>query len=210
MRRSRPKGPKIRDSPHHATPQKIFYVAKNLGLDNTRKVCNTIATRKRAKKLMAYIEITSAKSLFPSQKIITENTKELFLDRLQEGFTFSSAAKALSLGPRQLKELLAKHLSEIDIKEAMRVGAEVLVDDASEALKFADSKEDIEKAKALAQHYRWLASKLNPAKFGDSIKVDGNKAPSYEFIVNIAAPQNTSRVPQIIDTQGVVLEIPQI
>jgi len=160
---------------------------------------------------MAYIEITSAKSLVPSNKIITETTKELFLDRLQEGFTLSSAAKALSLSPRQLKELLAKHLLETELKEAMRVGAEVLVDEAGESLKLADGKEEIEKAKALAQHNRWLASKLNPAKFGDSIKVDGNKAPSYEFIVNIAAPQTqNNRVPQIIESEAVMLEIPQI
>lgn len=159
---------------------------------------------------MAYIEITSAKSLFPTQKTITETTKEIFLDRLQEGFTLSSAAKALSLSPRQLKELLAKHLLESEIKEAMRVGAEVLVDDAGEALKLADGKEEIEKAKALAQHYRWLASKLNPAKFGDSIKVDGNKAPSYEFIVNIGNAQLPNRAPKIIDTDPVILEIPQI
>lgn len=75
----------------------------------------------------------------------------------------------------------------------MRIGAEVLVDEASEALKNAADKEEIDKAKALAQHYRWLASKLNKALYGDAVKVDGNIAPSYSFLLNIAAP-NTSAI----------------
>jgi hypothetical protein len=113
---------------------------------------------------------------------------EDFLLRVQEGYTLSAAARFLSLSQRQLKEILQKHVTEQQLKEALRIGAEVLVDAASESLRTAIEKEEIDKAKALSQHYRWLAAKLNPRMYGDAIKVDGNIAPSYELIVNIAQP----------------------
>lgn len=124
----------------------------------------------------------------PAQKTITPNTVELFLHKVQEGFSLSAAARALALNQSQLKELIQKHVSELQLKEAMRIGAEVLIAEASDALKNASEKEEIDRAKALAQHYRWLASKLNAKMYGDSIKVDSNAAPSYELIVNITAP----------------------
>lgn len=137
---------------------------------------------------MAFTKHTIGLDIKPSVKFITANTVDLFLLKIQEGFTLSAAAKALSLSHAQLREILQKHVSESALKEAMRIGAEVIIAEASYALKYASDKEEIDRAKALAQHYRWLAAKLNAKMYGDSIKVDGNTAPSYELIVNISPP----------------------
>lgn len=139
---------------------------------------------------MAFQKITLGvnKALTPQLKIITPLTTELFLHQVQDGRTLSAAAKALSLTATQLREMIDKHISEHELKKAMRLGAEVLVDEAGEMLKMADSKEDIEKAKAIAQHYRWLASKLNKVQYGETTKVEQAVAPSYEFNIHLAPP----------------------
>lgn len=137
---------------------------------------------------MGFQKILMGANAAPSTKVITPTTVELFLHKVQEGYTLTASARALSLNQSQLKELIQKHILETELKEAMRIGAEVLINEAGEAIKNASDKEEIDKAKALAQHYRWLASKLNAKLYGDAIKVDGNVAPSYEFIVNLFPP----------------------
>lgn len=161
----------------------------------------------RAVPTMGYIKLSRGVELTPSQKIITQNTVDLFLLKVQEGFTLSAAGRALSLSQAQLKELLQKHVLETQLKEAMRIGAEVLIDEASEAIRTASNREEIDQAKALAQHYRWLAAKLNAKMYGDAIKVDGNIAPSYEFIVNIPQLAPTEKLingktPNVIEHTG--------
>ena len=154
----------------------------------TRIPYETLALPPLPKPNMAFTKHTLGLDVKPAIKTITANTVDLFLLKVQEGFTLSAAAKSLSLSHAQLREILQKRVSEASLKESMRIGAEVIIAEASDALKYASDKEEIDRAKALAQHYRWLAAKLNAKMYGDSIKVDGNAAPSYELIVNISPP----------------------
>lgn len=144
---------------------------------------------------MAYIKLTTAlTSLAPCVKIITTNTVELFLHKIQEGYTLAGAARALSLNQKQLKELTDRHIIESELHAAMKMGAEVVLDEATQSLRLASEPFELEQAKALAQHFRWLASKLNKKQYGDAVKVDQNVAPSYEFNINLLGNASASNI----------------
>ena len=131
---------------------------------------------------MPFIAIKIPLEVKPEVAEVSQSQIDLFLVKVQEGHTFSAAAKSLSIPSGQLRGLLSK-IGDAELTEAMRIGAETLVDKASTELEYADGKEEIDRAKALAQHYRWLAAKLNKSKYGDAIKVDGNanNGPTYQF-----------------------------
>lgn len=54
-------------------------------------------------------------------------------------------------------------------REARQLGASVLEEKAQQALEEADTAFKLQKARELAHHLRWKASKLNPRQFGDKL-----------------------------------------
>lgn len=72
-------------------------------------------------------------------------------------------------------------------KEAREISAESYADKAEQVLIMAESNGvEIQRARELAQHYRWMAGKRNPKKYGDRVDVttDGEKINSPVFVVN--------------------------
>lgn len=134
---------------------------------------------------MAFRKHTISVNVKPATAVISENTIQLFLSHVRDGFTLTGAAKAQAIKGVNLKILLEKIPKE-ELNEAMRIGAETLIDDASTCLRNAESKEEIEKSKALAQHYRWLASKLNKERYGDAQPKTTDDKPLYYFNLQIS------------------------
>lgn len=139
----------------------------------------------------------------PSNAIITQTTIDLFLSKVREGFSLSAAAKSLAIKGQAFVSLMEQVKKE-DLNKAMSIGAETLVDEAGEALKNADTKEEVEKAKALAQHNRWLASKLNREKYGEStVKTPGNEGQNYtfNFLLSGAVPVRDEKTIKTVSEQ---------
>lgn len=109
-----------------------------------------------------------------------ENSEiDKIVDLILEGKTYRAIALELKMPLSSLYSGIqsnAEHSARV--REALQFSANTFADKAEDVLSEADStKEEIMRAKELAQHYRWKASKRAPKVYGDKLDVttDGDK-----------------------------------
>jgi len=74
------------------------------------------------------------------------------------------------------------------VQESRRLSAQAFEEQAVEAITNAKDKLDLMKAKELAHHYRWKASKIAPKEYGDKLAVtdgEGNPLQAAAPVFNV-------------------------
>ena len=94
------------------------------------------------------------------------------VEYLLEGYSFRQIAEKLKVKLTTLHDFTQRSEHSARVREALEYSAQTFDDKAEEVLLTAEgTKEEIMRARELAQHYRWKASKRNPRRFGDKMDV---------------------------------------
>jgi hypothetical protein len=103
---------------------------------------------------------------------------DLIIDKIIDGETYRKIANDLGVGLSTLHDYLNKGEHSARTRGALDYSASTYADKAESTLIEAEgTKEELIRARELAQHYRWKAGKRAPKKYGDKIDVTSdNKA----------------------------------
>lgn len=111
-----------------------------------------------------------------------DNIVEMILD----GKTYREIAATLKCALTTLHDFTSKSEHHPRIREALEYSANTFDDQAEQVLKDAKGTlPEIQRARELAQHYRWKASKRNPARFADKIQTEHSGQVSIKQITGM-------------------------
>lgn len=101
------------------------------------------------------------------------------LDLFADGETFRAVAKKVGASTRTLNKFLTRKDNVEQYYAVLQESSDSYASMAEEALRNSPAdKIEIQRARELAHHYRWMASKRNPKRYGDKLdiesKVSGN------------------------------------
>lgn len=101
------------------------------------------------------------------------------LDLFADGETFRAVAKKVGVSTRTLNKFLTRKDNVEQYYAVLQESSDSYASMAEEALRNSPAdKIEIQRARELAHHYRWMASKRNPKRYGDKLdiesKVSGN------------------------------------
>lgn len=100
---------------------------------------------------------------------------EALCDRLEAGETQSAICKSIGVTKGSLRRWIA--LSDdrrAAVYEARVASAQAFDEMAESAIKDAKNSLGLSKARELAHHYRWRASKAAPKEYGDKVELSGD------------------------------------
>lgn len=103
---------------------------------------------------------------------------ETIVEMILQGDSYKTIAQKLNIGLTKLHEFTSNTNHSARVREALIISASTFDDKAEQVL--LDAKLDmveIQRARELAQHYRWKASKRAPRVYGDKLDLttDGEK-----------------------------------
>lgn len=103
---------------------------------------------------------------------------ETIVEMILQGDSYKTIAQKLNIGLTKLHEFTSNTNHSARVREALIISASTFDDKAEQVL--LDAKRDmveIQRARELAQHYRWKASKRAPRVYGDKLDLttDGEK-----------------------------------
>lgn len=97
---------------------------------------------------------------------------------IESGQSLTKIALAYGLGRTTLTDWVARDPDRsARVREARVASGEASADMAEQVLEAADTPFELAKARELASHYRWRASKTTPATYGDRVQVDTQRGP---------------------------------
>lgn len=92
-----------------------------------------------------------------------------------EGHSLTRIAQHVSVGKTTLLGWIAADPDRsARVREARRLSSESYADMAEDVLMQATTPVEVSRARELAQHYRWKASKMDPGQYGDKVQLDGS------------------------------------
>ena len=107
------------------------------------------------------------------KEILLENAEEV-IEMVRAAKTYEDIQKKFSVCADTVLKFFAESVHSARVREAQKESAEIISQKAEKVLleleKGCDTAE-IARARELAHHYRWLAAKKNPQRFGDSTKI---------------------------------------
>jgi len=109
------------------------------------------------------------------------------LEKLYQGSNLVDAAQALKVSITLLRSWLDNEGYWPRVEEATTLSSEGYLSAGQRLLKTADCKLDLDKAKALIEHARWMASKVNKPMYGTTDLPAAATTVSYVFNVNGSA-----------------------
>lgn len=116
------------------------------------------------------------------------------LDLFADGDAFRVVAKKMKVSTRTLNKFLSLPENHAHYKGVLQESSDSYASMAEEVLMNSPSdKIEIQRARELAQHYRWMASKRNPRKYGERLDLtsDGEKITAPPTIsINIINPED--------------------
>lgn len=105
-----------------------------------------------------------------AQKRLNEYGLDAICEELRGGETLTGIAKSLGIEPATIVNWIAADPQRSARTKIARSEAAALWDErAVVEIKAADDKFELDKARELATHYRWRASKLAPKEYGDRV-----------------------------------------
>ena len=114
---------------------------------------------------------------------------EAVLERIVEGKTFREMAAEFEVSISTLHAFLTKDEHSARTRAALALSSSQYAEKAElTLLEAVGTKEELSRAKELAQHYRWMASKRNPALFGEKVDVTSDNKPLVAPSIQIIAP----------------------
>jgi len=100
-------------------------------------------------------------------------TEEAILERIEDGENLSAIAASVGKNRSMLaKWLAAEENRSARARSSRQIAAQAWDELAQNTIETADDGFSLAKAKELAHHYRWRASKVAPKEYGDKIDVD--------------------------------------
>src|SRR5690554_5126868 len=94
------------------------------------------------------------------------------LDLFADGYAFRVVAKKMNVSTRTLHKFLSLPENQELYKGVLQESSDSYASLAEEVLINSPADRiEIHRARELAQHYRWMASKRNPKKYGDRMDV---------------------------------------
>jgi len=95
---------------------------------------------------------------------------------IEEGYTWQALAKHFDISITQLWFRINQDpIFSARAREARTTSADAIADKAEEVLKSAPNDPgELQRARELAQHYRWKSGKRNPKEYGDKVQQDVN------------------------------------
>lgn len=109
-------------------------------------------------------------------------------ERLFKGAMLLEVAEELGLPLTALHMWIENEGHEIEIEEAEVVSAEGYIIQGERLLKTAANKFDLDKARAMIEHGRWMASKKNKKTYGTTVQELGQGA-AVSYVFNISGNQ---------------------
>jgi hypothetical protein len=95
------------------------------------------------------------------------------LDLFSNGDPFREVARKMGVSTRTLHIFLNKDGNKDAYHAIMQESSDSYASKAEEVLMSAPAdKYELQRARDLAHHYRWMAAKRNPKKYGDKIDID--------------------------------------
>lgn len=114
---------------------------------------------------------------------------EAVLEAIVEGKTFRQMAADFEVSISTLHAFLTKDEHSARARAALALSSSQYAEKAELTLiEAVGTKEELSRAKELAQHYRWMASKRNPALFGEKVDVTSGDKPLVAPSIQIIAP----------------------
>lgn len=91
---------------------------------------------------------------------------------LIDGKTYRQIANDLDVPLSTLHDFTSRDEHSARVCEALQISGDTYADKAEEVLKAAEgTKEELMRARELAQHYRWKAAKRYPKRYGDKLEL---------------------------------------
>jgi hypothetical protein len=109
-----------------------------------------------------------------TQKEILLENADAVIDMLENALSYDDICKKFCVRRENLAWFIAESDYSARAREAQKESAETISRKAELSLlqiQADDTQASVTRQKELAHHYRWLAAKKNPHKFGDSTKV---------------------------------------
>lgn len=101
---------------------------------------------------------------------------EALCDRIMSGETITAVCESLGVNRGSLRRWVTMtDLRRTAVHEARIASAQAFDDLAEVEIRKAKSKIALARARELAHHYRWRASKVSPKEYGDKVELSGNK-----------------------------------
>lgn len=73
-------------------------------------------------------------------------------------------------------------------REARRITAQIHEEDAARAIEEAKDMFELARAREIAQHKRWRASKIDPKNYGDKLELAGDKESPLTVVIQQLTP----------------------
>lgn len=115
-----------------------------------------------------------------------EGKLEEIVELIIEGKTFREIALQFDVAISTIHIFLTMEANAARASAALEISASSYADKAEQVLWEAEgTKEELTRARELAQHYRWKAAKRSPKKYGDKVDVTsaGEKIQSIQVEV---------------------------
>lgn len=116
------------------------------------------------------------------------------LDLFADGDAFRVVAKKMNVSTRTLNKFLSLPENINEYRAVMQESSDSYASMAEETLLNAPgNKFELQRARDLAHHYRWMASKRNPKRYGDKLDIDHTSAGEKMAVISLGsgiAPDN--------------------
>ena len=124
-------------------------------------------------------------------------------EHLMAGESQSHIAEQIGVGLASLIRWIAADVERSARAREARIAAARQFDEKAEAeLRAASDPFTLAKARELAQHYRWKASKASPKEYGDKIEIDQKTT-----LVDLTDEQLDARLAQLLEQSGKIAAI---
>lgn len=107
------------------------------------------------------------------KQILFDNADEV-IEMIRQAKSYEEIQKKFGVHEKYVAYFIAESEYSARAREAQRESAETIAIKAEKSLlqiQADDTQASVTRQRELAHHYRWLASKKNPQKFGDSTKI---------------------------------------
>ena len=107
------------------------------------------------------------------KQILFDNADEV-IEMIRQARSYEEIQKKFGVHEKYVAYFITQSEYSARAREAQRESAETIATKAELSLlqiQADDTQASVTRQRELAHHYRWLAAKKNPAKFGDSTKV---------------------------------------
>ena len=100
------------------------------------------------------------------------------IEMIIAGDSFRVMAKKLKIPLSTLHDFTKKDEHSARVRDALEISAQTYEEKAEEILKDAEASQyEMQRARELAQHYRWKASKRSPRRYGDKLDMTSGNEP---------------------------------